>query len=126
MTYVYVARSEDFIKIGHSCAPRQRVHALMTQKNRPPLSKPLELVHATPGDCNLERRLHSAANPYRVHGREFFTVECLEVPEIKEFLDTPRLLGPERYSFTDFRSERVEAVAMRMKAKGRAHWFRKN
>ncbi len=93
MTYVYMARSGPFVKIGISKNPHSRLLGVSRESKRP-CSQPVVLVHATRGSYQDEQDMHSALAPYRVSS-EWYRGECLSAPELKAFLGKPAECAPE-------------------------------
>ncbi len=94
MRYIYVATSEDFVKIGISYAPRWRVARLWRDRTLAPRlrEKPV-LIHATIGSVKAERLLHQTIAAHRIVG-EWYRRECLLEPQVIALLNGPLDLGP--------------------------------
>lgn len=70
--HVYFVRSGDFIKIGYSEKPGERLVALQTGS-----AVTLEVLLFIPGDISLERRLHGKFKSLRASGEWFAAAPSL-------------------------------------------------
>lgn len=90
--FIYIARSEDFVKIGISTRPWSRIICLNSGSMLNPcgLRLPTRMVHVIAGDKILEKKLHKRLRAYRIAGtNEWYSPECLLDPSIKRILGSP-------------------------------------
>lgn len=90
---VYFARVGDFIKVGFSTNPVNRVQRIKSDDCAKPLdldrSSPVELLRVVPGDVEHEQMAHDALSDFRVCG-EWFVAE----PALLEYVGS---LNGEQY-----------------------------
>lgn len=102
MKYIYVAKCGDYVKIGISKNPRDRIYGIGAGRLKPPsLAGPPRLIFATPGTFREEKSLHRSLERFRVTG-EWYTVARLESCEVLRLLSGAINLGekkPKRRSY---------------------------
>lgn len=95
MTYVYIAMAGEFVKIGCSSSPLNRIMHLQGEATYPNTPLPPTLVHSVVGGFDYENFLHRSLVRYCVGG-EWYTKDCLTSDELVALLARPAEGRPKR------------------------------
>lgn len=104
MTFVYFVRVDSKVKIGVSCRPQHRFHALSTACPSEP-----EMLGVMPGSVELESQIHKKFARVRTHGEWFdLTSDLREYIAINTTIpDWAKKRNGRRYARTIFKSARA-------------------